>query len=87
MRDDLSKSSMRPKKDIGEASLYKKELISVWAGGVTTKIGRRVAVLRFKQAAAATGDLNPRLTDLAIFVNTKVMGKSPCRVNNIFIVY
>lgn len=39
VKDDLSKSSMRPKQDIGEASRHKKELISVWGHGVTTKIG------------------------------------------------
>lgn len=86
MKDDLSKSSMRPKQDIGEASRHKKELISVWAMGLRLKSEEGG---RFKQAAAAaaTGDLAPRLTDLAIFVNTEVMGKSPCRANNIFIVY
>lgn len=86
---------MRPKQDIGEASRHKKELISVWARGLGPKLVGKAggvgatAVLRFKQAAAAaaTGDLAPRLTDLAIFVNTEVMGKSPCRANNIFIVY
>lgn len=77
--EDLSKSSMKLTEDIGEVSQHKKELISVWAEVVTTKIARRVVV--------AAGDLATRLTDLAIFVNTKVTEKSPCWANNIFIVY